>query len=99
MAMSVEGSQTYLILVLLQSVQDVLGTERIFAVARAERDDGVLDLLGREDRVVQLGMRVDRVLLYQPHPLSLPCAFPPHFVASPFALPPTCLCRRESLQA
>lgn len=53
---------TYLVLVLLEHLDNVLGAERLLAFAWCEGDDRVLDLLGREDVAVEVGVGVDGVL-------------------------------------
>jgi hypothetical protein len=59
------GKITYLVLVLIERLQDILGAQGIFALARTKRNDGVFNLFGREDGIVQLGMGVYGVLFNQ----------------------------------
>lgn len=55
-------AQTDLIAMLLDDLENILRSQAILAFSRAQSDDSILDLLRREDVLVDFGMRVDGVL-------------------------------------
>jgi hypothetical protein len=52
----------HLILVVLENLEDILGSKCIFPFPRRQSDDGIIDLILTQDLIMQPWMRVDRIL-------------------------------------